>query len=390
MKTIIAYSKTAVWVSCMVTTLLLFLSAVCLADVEGRPCEAEPTDETITYGDMITCSIDPVGDTDTYRFFGDENDAVVIMASRQSGSFYPCFELYDPDDNLVGSACSASHTNRIDVELSLPGMYTIHMRDRSNNRTGDYALVLERLIPRSTTALIQHAETMGDEINPVGDADLWYFNGSAEDTIAIIASRQSGSFYPCIELIAPDNSRESACAASHTNRIDTTLDQDGDFIILLRDRSNNRIGGYGLTFQCIGYCPPSHVDCNGLEATIIGTEISDLIVGTSGPDVIHGLGGHDVIFGLGGDDVICGGDGNDSIFGDEGNDSLYGEAGNDSLYGGSGNDELFGGGTYPPGLDNNDTCLDDDYATWIEDCEQASVTGGFWGAAPMGGAAVAK
>jgi Ca2+-binding RTX toxin-like protein len=223
------------------------------------------------------------------------------------------------------------------------------------------------------------------------DVDLFYFTGSEGDTIAIIISRQTGSLNPCIELIAPDNSRETACAASHTNRIDTTLGQDGDFIILLRDRNNYYIGEYGLTLQCLtGTCPISDVECNGLEATIIGTEGHDLIRGTSGSDVIHGLGGHDVILGLAGNDVICGGDGNDSIFGDEDDDSLFGEAGNDSLYGGSGDDELFGGGTYPPGLDNNDTCLDDDYATWIEDCEQASVTGGFWDVAPMGGAAIAK
>lgn len=391
MKTIIACTKTAVRVSCMVTALLLFLSAESPADVEGRPCMPEPTDETITYGDMIICAIDPVGDTDTYRFFGNAGEVAVIIASRHSGGLYPCIELWDPDNNFVKSACAVSHTNRIDIELSLTGMHTIHLRDYNNNHTGEYALILERLIPRSATAeLIEDAETLVDEINPVGDADLFYFNGSEGDTIAVIASRQSGGLYPCIELIAPDNSRESACAVSYTNRIDTTLGQDGDFIVLLRDYNNYHIGGYALTFQCFGICDPPLVECNGLEATIIGTEGHDLITGTSGPDVIHGLGGHDVIFGLAGDDVICGGDGNDSIFGDDDDDSLYGEAGNDSLYGGSGDDELYGGGTYPPGLDNNDTCLDDDDATWIEDCEQASVTGGFWGVSPMGGAAVAK
>ena len=86
--------------------------------------------------------------------------------------------------------------------------------------------------------------------------------------------------------------------------------------------------------------PP--VLCNGLPATIVGTDGNDYLVGTPGNDVIHGLAGNDTIFGLGGDDVICGGPGRDKLYGNSRNDKLFGGAGNDVLKGGTGRDRLFG------------------------------------------------
>ena len=86
--------------------------------------------------------------------------------------------------------------------------------------------------------------------------------------------------------------------------------------------------------------PP--VLCNGLPATIVGTDGNDYLVGTPGIDVIHGVAGNDTIFGLGGNDIICGGLGRDKLYGGSGDDKLYGDAGNDVLKGGAGKDRLFG------------------------------------------------
>lgn len=85
------------------------------------------------------------------------------------------------------------------------------------------------------------------------------------------------------------------------------------------------------------------ITCDGLAATIVGTEGDDLLRGTPAPDVIAGLGGNDVIKGRAGDDTICGGDGTDSIRGGAGADHIYGNSGDDDLSGNGGNDELRGG-----------------------------------------------
>ncbi len=80
------------------------------------------------------------------------------------------------------------------------------------------------------------------------------------------------------------------------------------------------------------------LQCNGLDATRVGTDKRDTIYGSSGDDVIVGLGGNDVIFGKGGKDVICGGPGNDVLYGNSGNDVLIGEGNLDTLDGGQGID----------------------------------------------------
>lgn len=83
--------------------------------------------------------------------------------------------------------------------------------------------------------------------------------------------------------------------------------------------------------------------CDGLPATIIGTNGNDTITGTSGPDVIVGLGGNDTISGMGGNDVICAGAGNDTVYGESEigtptfipgtDDRIFGEGGSDLLIG---------------------------------------------------------
>lgn len=83
--------------------------------------------------------------------------------------------------------------------------------------------------------------------------------------------------------------------------------------------------------------------CNGLKATILGTNGDNVIVGTSRDNVIVALGGNDLIYGFGGNDVICGGTGDDRISGGTGNDRIFAETGNDVLQGDSGNDLLRGG-----------------------------------------------
>ena len=91
----------------------------------------------------------------------------------------------------------------------------------------------------------------------------------------------------------------------------------------------------------VRWIPPGNL-CNGLVATVSGTDASETLVGTGGNDVIVGFGGDDVIEGRGGSDVICAGYGNDTIRGEAGDDAIHAGPGKDEVRGGAGNDTLFG------------------------------------------------
>ncbi|NNC78574.1 MAG: hypothetical protein HKN94_00340 [Acidimicrobiales bacterium] len=114
---------------------------------------------------------------------------------------------------------------------------------------------------------------------------------------------------------------------------------DGDEV------NDTRVGS--LTLLPLGPAPTippiPRVFCNGVLATIVGTEGRDVLTGTGGRDVIAGLGGDDTILALGGDDLVCGGDGNDILDSGRGNDTMFGNDGRDLLLGSAGNDVLDGG-----------------------------------------------
>ncbi len=65
------------------------------------------------------------------------------------------------------------------------------------------------------------------------------------------------------------------------------------------------------------------------DATLRGTNMSDVLNGGSGNNVLTGLFGEDSIFGNGGNDLMFGGSGNDSLNGGTGNDTMHGGFGND-------------------------------------------------------------
>lgn len=84
-------------------------------------------------------------------------------------------------------------------------------------------------------------------------------------------------------------------------------------------------------------------ECDGVSATIVGTEGDDVLVGTNQSDIIAGLGGNDQITGGNGNDIICGDSGDDELEGGNGEDRVLGGAGNDVVAGDNGKDQLRGG-----------------------------------------------
>lgn len=87
------------------------------------------------------------------------------------------------------------------------------------------------------------------------------------------------------------------------------------------------LGPAVLVVAAIGQVAPSGAEaptCDGLAATIVGTDGDDVLDGTAGDDVIVALGGQDEVDAGAGDDVVCGDAGADELTGGEGDDRLFG------------------------------------------------------------------
>ncbi len=90
--------------------------------------------------------------------------------------------------------------------------------------------------------------------------------------------------------------------------------------------------------------------CDGVPATIVGTNEADVLRGTPGPDVIVALRGDDEVAALDGDDLVCGGPGIDLIELGRGEDTAWGGADRpspgqegDQIRPGPGDDVVHGG-----------------------------------------------
>ena len=84
-------------------------------------------------------------------------------------------------------------------------------------------------------------------------------------------------------------------------------------------------------------------NCEGLPATIVGTDGNDTLEGTAAVDVIVAKGGSDVIRSYGGSDVVCGGPGNDRMMTGDGDDVVIGGTGDDWVFSVAGGDRVVGG-----------------------------------------------
>ena len=114
------------------------------------------------------------------------------------------------------------------------------------------------------------------------------------------------------------------------------------------------------------------------DDTLTGGPLRDSLDGGDGNDLIRGGDGNDNISGGPGDDILYGGYGNDNISGNNGDDTIYGSNGDDEISGNLGSDTLYGG----PGNDNissNQNFAMNPHAatdTWDHDTSGARMFGG--------------
>ena len=227
---------------------------------DGRPCKAEPTDETIQYGDLVTCASTPSGDSDAFRFAGSANDKIIIQLTRTSGTFDPCIQLFGPNGLPVGNACNNTffpNSQRLDISLQQTGVHTIIVSDAGNDNSGTYTLALERLFPPSFGTPVRYGEGLNGANDPLGDVDLFLLSGKVGSRISIQVSRTGGTLVPCLQLYGPNGvlvPNATACSITFfpsSQRIEVTLAHDGTHTLVVSDADRSGQGTYSVSLQCL-------------------------------------------------------------------------------------------------------------------------------------------
>jgi hypothetical protein len=219
----------------------------------------------VAYGDVVTCTFQVAGDTDVFTFTGVAGEVIVVIGDEA------CVTLAAPSGATV-EACPTNLTSaRIDAALSETGTHTLTTRQGSIARP-PYTLALERVAPVSPRARqLGYEATLTDDINVAGDIDVFFFTGGANDTVSV-SVRTDETTWPCIELIAPDSNRSTACVAATSNRIQIMLLQTGTYVILVKQRDGQTFLGtwsYAVQLQCTaGACFTAPAPPSGLTGSV--------------------------------------------------------------------------------------------------------------------------
>jgi|GEM_PF-2295765 len=228
--------------SAILTALLIFFSAQASGEDLGG----------IRSGEVRSSSIDPVGDSDTFNFYGSSGETVVIIMSETgSSTVWPYLQLYDPDWLLE----TEGYDSIVNHQLLKSGLYTIVCRDVGDNDTGAYNLSFLK-IPGPVLSPsdkdggdIISGEVLPGEINPVADTDGFNFYGNSGETVVIIMSETGGSaVWPYLQLYDPDWLLETEGYDSIENY---QLLKSGLYTIVCRDVMDNDTGAYNLSLTKI-------------------------------------------------------------------------------------------------------------------------------------------
>jgi len=128
-----AYRNKLVWL--FLITLLCLVTPTCHASANAVPC-AKPTNMIITYGELVTCTITPVGDIDLFQFQGTAGEAVMITASNANGAALPtpCVALLGPTGAQIGSNACTVTSSQLSATLASSGTHTIQVLGASGQR----------------------------------------------------------------------------------------------------------------------------------------------------------------------------------------------------------------------------------------------------------------
>jgi uncharacterized protein (TIGR03437 family) len=246
---------TAGWRACSTVLLLavaelLFCPARAVAQM--RPCDPEPTNMTINYGDVVSCDISPIGDTDSFQFAGTAGQMVLIQVTKLSGAGTPYFELSDPGSIRIDAQGDRwSGIARSEAQLVKTGIYRIRVQDADDNETLTYQVFLQRAVPPLVATPISFGQPLNGNIGFAGGVDFYTFSGTAGQVVSVQVSKVGGAGTPYFEVYDPGNMRIDAQGDRWTAivRSEVRLTGSGQYVIRVYDADVNEALSYQIFVQ---------------------------------------------------------------------------------------------------------------------------------------------
>lgn len=200
------------------------------------------------FGETASGSINPPGDVDTYVFSVEVGDAVLVRASRVSGSFWPELRLYLPNGTeLVGNY--GSDVVEVKSTSAEAGNYTIVVNDYFGDYNGNYSLFVQRINNPGKATYVKFGEVASGSIDPAGDVDTYSFSAAVGDTVLVRVSCVSGSLRSEVRFYSPNGTELVSDTSYDVVEINYTIAEAGNYTVLTHDYFGDYIGNYSIFVQ---------------------------------------------------------------------------------------------------------------------------------------------
>lgn len=236
--------------------LVIALPGDAAAQGEAVPCSPEPGEATLSYGAVVQCGSEVVGDVDLFRFRGAPGEVAV---ARLSGVDH-CIRTLRPNGTvLVNATCGSLVGQPIGATLDARGVFVIEVVGRSAGTT--YRLALDQNPPFSRAARPLCAFcTLADSIDPAEDFDTFVFDAAAGETVKVTGVRRAGGS-PCVTLYDPTGRlfRSGSCSGTGTSQIDpVVVTVSGRYTVVVAAQS---LTDYTIRLECSGSCQAPPREC---------------------------------------------------------------------------------------------------------------------------------
>ncbi len=208
-------------------------------------------------GGMRTGQI-TLGDLDTYTFFANAGETVILTVAKTSGKLSPYIRLYSPSGAGITSSVDTSVAS-ISHSIAVSGTYTVLVSDNSINRAptgiGGYEVRLARMRGANEHGGLINGGMRTEQIT-LGDLDTYTFFANAGETVTLTAAKTSGTLSPYIRLYSPSGAGITSSVDPSVASILHSITVSGTYTVLVSDNSINRaptgIGRYQVALSISG------------------------------------------------------------------------------------------------------------------------------------------
>ena len=237
----------------------------------------------LNYGDIVSATIDPVGDEDRYAFNGVAGDQLLIRLKPTSSavaSVEATMQVFREDGSVLCAGTNSGANISLLLELTAgcvldsSGAHSILVSDTGSDESGDYDLLLQRLNPIANPTPLVFGHFVSGTITPSLEMDAYSFTGTAGDVVRVRMGdgrldSGSTSIDNQLQVFDPAGVALGSVVQELDTVVDVTLPATGTYLILASDAGGDQTAPYGLSLQRLNN--PGNVTPLSFGETVTGS-----------------------------------------------------------------------------------------------------------------------